>query len=803
MNGESGPKSEKSVGAIPLKQKEFDLMGKANHLTGKTTSTNHGVKKTKVGGQQSKSSLSGAPKIKVESDLKDSHRKNTSKSSGLESSPKKIKLESGSPQKTSPVKSASPMKKPMPNVKSEEMSEDDDDVPLMQRVNKKADSKPKKKIPKLKKPKKEEDGSDDEILSARIEKSKKSPSVKKENIKNVRNGSAKKRKLSDDEEDDFKSTVRAKREPIRQKKKKNDSKPSPTKGKKKVKEEEEVWKWWTEEPHPEGIKWITLEHNGPFFPPLYERLPNDVKFYYDGNHMQLTDDTEEVAGFYARMIDHEYATKDIFNNNFFEDWRKVMRDTERKTIKDLKKCNFREICDHYLKKSEERKAMSKEGKLVIKKENETIAENYGTCIMDGHKQKVGNFRIEPPGLFRGRGDHPKQGKLKTRVQPEDIIVNIGKGATVPIAPEGHKWKAVQHDNKVTWLACWVENIAGNYKYVMLNSATKLKGEKDWQKYETARKLKACVGKIREDYEEDLKSKEMRIRQRAVALYFIDKLALRAGHEKEEGETADTVGCCSLRVEHVKLHKELDDQENVVEFDFLGKDSIRYQNNVAVEKRVFKNLSLFVDGKRGEDELFDRLTTSSLNKYLGELMEGLTAKVFRTYNASSTLQDQLDKLTDPNDNSTAVLLSYNRANRAVAILCNHQRAAPKTFDKQMETLMNKVKDKKLAIKETKNDIKDAKSEHKNKKSDKTTKLLERKEAQLIRLKEQLFKLEVSMTDKEENKEIALGTSKLNYLDPRISIAWCKKNDVPIEKIYNKTQRQKFQWAIDMTEEDFVF
>ena len=33
--------------------------------------------------------------------------------------------------------------------------------------------------------------------------------------------------------------------------------------------------------------------------------------------------------------------------------------------------------------------------------------------------------------------------------------------------------------------------------------------------------------------------------------------------------------------------------------------------------------------------------------------------------------------------------------------------------------------------------------------------------------------------------------------------CKKNDVPIEKIYNKTQRQKFQWAIDMTDEDFVF
>lgn len=33
--------------------------------------------------------------------------------------------------------------------------------------------------------------------------------------------------------------------------------------------------------------------------------------------------------------------------------------------------------------------------------------------------------------------------------------------------------------------------------------------------------------------------------------------------------------------------------------------------------------------------------------------------------------------------------------------------------------------------------------------------------------------------------------------------CKKNDVPIEKIYNKTQRDKFQWAIDMAGPEFVF
>ena len=35
------------------------------------------------------------------------------------------------------------------------------------------------------------------------------------------------------------------------------------------------------------------------------------------------------------------------------------------------------------------------------------------------------------------------------------------------------------------------------------------------------------------------------------------------------DQADTVGCCSLRVEHINLHEEKDGKEFVVEFDFLG------------------------------------------------------------------------------------------------------------------------------------------------------------------------------------------------------------------------------------------
>jgi len=41
---------------------------------------------------------------------------------------------------------------------------------------------------------------------------------------------------------------------------------------------------------------------------------------------------------------------------------------------------------------------------------------------------------------------------------------------------------------------------------------------------------------------------------------------------------------------------------------------------------------------------------------------------------------------------------------------------------------------------------------------------------------------------------LGTSKTNYNDPRISVTWCKTNDVPIEKVFPKTLRSKFIWAM---------
>ncbi|XP_062986005.1 DNA topoisomerase I, mitochondrial isoform X1 [Elgaria multicarinata webbii] len=471
--------------------------------------------------------------------------------------------------------------------------------------------------------------------------------------------------------------------------------------------------------------------------------------------MRLSLGTEEIATFFAKMLDHEYTAKEVFQSNFFNDWTKEMTPEERKRIKALEKCNFSEIHKYFVEKHEAHKALPKEEKQKLKEEAERIQEEYGFCIIDGHREKIGNFKTEPPGLFRGRGDHPKMGMLKKRIMPEDVIINCSKDSEIPQPPPGHRWKEVRCDNTVTWLASWTENIQGSIKYIMLNPSSKL------------------------------------------------KLALRAGNEKEEGETADTVGCCSLRVEHITLCPRLDGKENVVEFDFLGKDCIRYYNKVPVEKQVFKNLQLFMENKESGDDLFDRLSTTSLNKHLQDLMDGLTAKVFRTYNASITLQEQLEALTNEDDNVAAKLLSYNRANRAVAILCNHQRATPKTFEKSMQNLQAKIDAKKDQLCDAKVELKQAKLDHKAKKDMKSKAAVEKKKKLLEKIEEQLAKLNMQATDKEENKQIALGTSKLNYLDPRISVAWCKRFGVPIEKIYNKTQREKFAWAIAMADEDFEF
>lgn len=468
-------------------------------------------------------------------------------------------------------------------------------------------------------------------------------------------------------------------------------------------DEEEGYEWWNApKPEDDSIKWQTLEHNGVMFAAPYEPLPKHVRLKYDGQDVILPLEAEEAATFWVAMMtpaSSHHLENPTFRQNFFHDFSEIIKNAggakntagEKVAIKSLEKCDFGKMYDHWLAKTEAKKNknLSKAEKEAAKAEKDKLEAPYLHCLWDGRKQKVGNFRVEPPSLFRGRGEHPKTGRVKKRVWPEQITINIGKKAKVPEPPKGHKWKAVQHDQKATWLAMWQENINGAYKYVMLGAASDVKGQSDYKKFEKARELKKHIDKIRREYTKELKSEIMADRQRATAMYLIDKLALRAGNEKDTENEADTVGCCSLKYEHITL-----EPPNNVTFDFLGKDSIRYNETAKVDAQVFKNLKLFKKPPKTDgDDLFDRLTTSQLNKHLNSYMQGLTAKVFRTYNASFTMSRLLRDLEkDPRSKGTIMekVKLYNDCNREVAILCNHKRSVGASHEQQMQKLGDRIK-----------------------------------------------------------------------------------------------------------------
>lgn len=452
-------------------------------------------------------------------------------------------------------------------------------------------------------------------------------------------------------------------------------------------EESQEREWWEQEniafPQKGEKRWDTLQHNGVMFPPEYE--PHGIPIIYNGEEFKMTPEEEEVATMFAVMKESDYYRSDVFRRNFFDSWRQIL--DKRKVphpIRRLELCDFEPIYQWYQKEREKKLNRTKEEKKAAKLQQEKEAEPFRWCYWNGKREQVANFRVEPPGLFRGRGQHPRQGTLKVRVAPEDITINIDAFSPVPEPPAGHKWDAVVHDNTVTWLAMWRDSVGGNFKYVMLAPSSAVKGQSDLMKYEKARKLKKHINEIQSSYTRDFKSSDTHIAQRAVAMYFIDKLALRVGNEKSSDE-ADTVGCCSLRVEHLTLMP-----NNVVKFDFLGKDSIRYVNEVTVLPDVMALLHRFMKHKKPGDDVFDRLTTTQLNDHLKSFMEELTAKVFRTYNASITLDKWFkEHPVPPKASLTEKLAYFNRANTEVAILCNHQKSVSKNHRLQMSQMQHKV------------------------------------------------------------------------------------------------------------------
>jgi len=573
-------------------------------------------------------------------------------------------------------------------------------------------------------------------------------------------------------------------------------------------------KWWEVEPYKGATKWKSLDHNGILFPPPYKQ--HHVKILYDGRPVDLDPQQEELASFYAMKLETPWVKKKAFNKNFFAEFRRLL--IERKAeirhpeICDFKKLNFRPIYEHHMREREAEKQRKKAPayRAKLKQDKADLDEIYGYAIVDGVREKVGNYRVEPPGLFLGRGDHPKAGMLKKRLRPSQITINIGHGSALPPCPvPGEQWGAIVHDPTVTYIAKWVENINQSHKMVYLHASSRFKGQADMAKYDKARKLKTHIGRIRADYERKLKSPQLSHRQLATCMYIIDRLSIRVGNEKDTDEEADTVGVCSFRVEHLSKFERTEDGLCKVTLDFLGKDSMRYLNTVDLPQLVYKNMRQFTRNKKADQDVFEKIDPSMINDYLKSHMDGLSAKVFRTHNASVTLEQELQKLenfqlADQRANITVdstvheKKYFYDVCNKEVAILCNHKRTVnQESFNKSTARLDEKIEKAEAKIKELNRKIALASGRAKPKNSEErswSNKDPDTFRGQRDRKQAALDKLKMNKSLKHENKEVALGTSKINYMDPRITVAFCKRMELPIEKVFNKALLDKFPWAM---------
>lgn len=542
---------------------------------------------------------------------------------------------------------------------------------------------------------------------------------------------------------------------------------------------------------PARIRWQTLEHRGVAFPPEYQ--PRGIVVAIRGERVALNRDQEELVYAWAKKKDTHYVQDPVFQENFLGDLKKLLPEKfkgikisdidfsgsyrladEEKVMKESEKERLRNL------PKEEKKKLS----LAKKAEKERLKAMYGKAVVDGIEVDVANWLVEPPGLFMGRGQHPMRGRWKPRVNPKDVTLNLGKNAAVP---EG-TWGDIVHDQSSTWLATWVETLTDKRKYVWLHDSAALRQDNDKAKYEKAQKLAEQFDKVKaEIIRRTLKGGD----KTAIVAYLIFRLAMRVGDEKDPDE-ADTVGASTLRLEHIKFKN--DSGKEVIEFNFLGKDSVPWQKNLDVESEAEKalsaNLKKFMQGKKTGDQIFDGINSRKVNAFLQTIMPGLTAKVFRTYIATMEVQKALSsEELEKSATESQKLYVAKMANLRAAITCNHKKgvdptnpAAKKAFEKFEESIAKR----KEAIEILKADIAAKKW---------------KTEIQEKRLKERFEKLQVQLKLQQETRNYSLGTSLRNYIDPRVMKAWLNYVELDWTKIYTATLQRKFKWVESYMDKNF--
>lgn len=365
--------------------------------------------------------------------------------------------------------------------------------------------------------------------------------------------------------------------------------------------------------------WNTLEHQGVSFADKY--IPHGKCIYYNNHQWTLNPIAEELL----QSVVHreQFYNDNVFYRNFHKCIRKFLPN-ELKQI-DLRNVSFKHFPKHEY----------------------SFSKKYTSIRINGVAYTIPGSCIEPPHVFIGRGEHPLRGTFKFPIRERDITLNMSK-------QHFYKFRMTDYnlvENKnVSWYACWNDPISNELKYLFL---PKKFSSNDEEKFDLARYLKKRLKYILQKNKVNANSEHLKIQQCALALYLIYKLCIRVGNEKNTDIENDTIGCCSLKKDHISLLK-----NNKASFKFFGKDSILFHKTIALDL-VYHGILLKLYNQTN-DLLFSEINPTILNRYLNKMLPNLTAKVFRTMKASSIFECNLQ-----ND-----IQSFRIANKKAASVCNH-------------------------------------------------------------------------------------------------------------------------------------
>jgi DNA topoisomerase-1 len=432
-------------------------------------------------------------------------------------------------------------------------------------------------------------------------------------------------------------------------------------------------------------------------------------------------------------------------------------------FKDDPEVDFGEVNKSVVNEQQKKLSMSTEEKKKLaaerKARREALRETYVYAFVDDKKLEIANWTAEPSCVFAGRGDHPRRGKWKQGPAEEDIILNLSPDSPRPSG----KWKEVVWEPEKMYVAKWEDKLTGKMKYVWFSDSAFLKQENEREKFKKAERLDKEIPKIESHIMKNLESKDQETRKIATVCWLVFRVNIRVGDEKEPDE-ADTVGAITLRPEHVKI------EGNVLNFDFLGKDCVRWVKQVPAPMPIVQNLAEF--SRQSAEYLFEGINSRKISRFLSQKMDGLTAKVFRTWRCTQTVKSHLDKCHVKREDPDYLKQYCARmANLEAAKVANHKRKVPSSFEERLAKKETRLKELEMALKEKEKD---------GKKTDAYIKRVEKAKVDLVLMREM--------------KEYNLGTSLKSYIDPMAYVRWASRTDFQLDKFYPETLRKKFSWAL---------